>query len=142
MAVPFPDRGHPADDRCRIALGTNRACLEDWRMEERKVSLMLLLVPILVFAWKMAIVAIPSTRIRWFNNVARTAGEDPEDGGPARRAIEYQRAHDRYTDDAVVDEGADENRRTGVRQEIDVLNDDSQLASLVSPARDRERDGA
>ncbi|KAK4988666.1 hypothetical protein LTR28_001682 [Elasticomyces elasticus] len=111
-------------------------------MEERKVSLMLLLVPILVFAWKMAIVAIPSTRIRWFNNVARTAGEDPEDGGPARRAIEYQRAHDRYTDDAVVDEGADENRRTGVRQEIDVLNDDSQLASLVSPARDRERDGA
>jgi hypothetical protein len=53
MAWPFQDANHGAD-ACMVRYEERqRACLEPWRNEEQKVAIMLLVVPIAVFLWKV-----------------------------------------------------------------------------------------
>ena len=53
MAWPFPDAGHGAD-ACVVRYEERRgACLEPWKKEERRVAVMLLVVPVMVFLWKV-----------------------------------------------------------------------------------------
>ena len=52
MAFPFPDKTHDTD-ACIVRYDRHQACFEPWRMEERKVAIMLLVVPIAVFVWKV-----------------------------------------------------------------------------------------
>lgn len=59
MAFPFPDASHGVD-ACMMKYDRDDACFEAWRMEERKVAIMLLVVPVAVFVWKAS--SKPSTR--------------------------------------------------------------------------------
>lgn len=52
MAWPRPDATHGAD-ACMVRYDRDRRCLEPWRDEERKVAIMLLIVPVAVFLWKV-----------------------------------------------------------------------------------------
>ena len=52
MAFPFPDARHGADT-CEVRYERDIRCLEPWREEERKVAIMLLVIPIAVFVWKV-----------------------------------------------------------------------------------------
>ncbi len=52
MAWPFPDGNHGVD-ACVVRYERDARCLEPWREEERKVAIMLLVVPIAVFVWKV-----------------------------------------------------------------------------------------
>lgn len=55
MAWPFRDASH-GDDACMIRYEErDRACLDPWRDEERKVAIMLLIVPVMVFLWKVCL---------------------------------------------------------------------------------------
>lgn len=58
MAWPLQDATHEAD-AClvRYEERVGRSCLEFWRGEERKVAVMLLVVPVAVFLWKVRIYA-------------------------------------------------------------------------------------
>ena len=53
-AFPFPGNGHGAD-ACMVRFERAQRCLEPWRAEERKVAIMLLVVPIAVFVWKVCL---------------------------------------------------------------------------------------
>ena len=50
MAFPLPDAGHGVD-ACVVRYERTAACFEPWRGEERRVAVMLLVVPVAVFAW-------------------------------------------------------------------------------------------
>lgn len=50
MAWPFPDAMHQAD-ACVRRYERDTACLGPWRAEERKVAVLLLVVPVAVFIW-------------------------------------------------------------------------------------------
>lgn len=50
MAYPIPDATHGAD-ACLVRYERDQSCFEPWRQEERKVAIMLLIVPIAVFIW-------------------------------------------------------------------------------------------
>lgn len=50
-AVPFQGGA----DRCAVRYERTARCLEPWRAEERKVAVMLLVVPIAVFVWKVCV---------------------------------------------------------------------------------------
>lgn len=50
MAWPFPDAQH-GSDACVVRYERDQACLGPWRGEERKVAIMLLVVPVAVFVW-------------------------------------------------------------------------------------------
>jgi len=52
MAFPRPDRTHGAD-ACMVRYERSTACMEPWRREEQKVAIMLLVVPLAVFIWKV-----------------------------------------------------------------------------------------
>lgn len=54
MAFPLPDQAHGAD-ACVVRYERDQACFEPWREEERKVAIMLLVVPLAVFLWKVGI---------------------------------------------------------------------------------------
>lgn len=53
MAYPFPDAQHQSD-ACMVRFERDTACIDLWRGEERKVAIMLLVVPIAVFVWKVS----------------------------------------------------------------------------------------
>lgn len=53
MAWPFPDANHAAE-ACMVRYEErSTACMDPWRDEERKVAIMLLIVPVMVFLWKV-----------------------------------------------------------------------------------------
>lgn len=54
MAWPFPsaDRG---SDACVVRFERDTPCLGPWKAEERKVAIMLLVVPVAVFAWMVSL---------------------------------------------------------------------------------------
>jgi len=52
MAFPFPSQGHGADT-CMVRYDRDTACVDAWRNEERKVAIMLLVIPLAVFLWKV-----------------------------------------------------------------------------------------
>jgi hypothetical protein len=52
MAFPLPDARHGAD-ACVVRYERETACFEPWRQEERRVAVMLLVVPVAVFLWKV-----------------------------------------------------------------------------------------
>ena len=56
-AFPLPDKTHGAD-ACVVRYERDQACFEPWRQEERKVAVMLLVVPIAVFLWKVSTIHI------------------------------------------------------------------------------------
>ncbi len=54
MAWPFPDANHDAG-ACMVRYEErNRECLGPWRDEERRVAIMLLVIPVAVFLWKVS----------------------------------------------------------------------------------------
>ena len=53
MAFPFQDAKH-GTDACVVRYERDQACFEPWRQEERKVAVMLLIVPLAVFLWKVS----------------------------------------------------------------------------------------
>lgn len=52
MAFPLPDKTHGAD-ACMVRYERTTACIDPWREEERKVAIMLLVIPLAVFIWKV-----------------------------------------------------------------------------------------
>jgi hypothetical protein len=54
LDMPFPrqDATH-GNDACMVRYERDQACFEPWREEERKVAVMLLVVPMAVFLWKV-----------------------------------------------------------------------------------------
>lgn len=58
MAWPFPDNKSHGADACLVRYERDQACLEPWRAAERKVAVVLLVVPVLVFAWKVRLVVL------------------------------------------------------------------------------------
>jgi len=52
MAFPFPDASH-GSEACVVRYERGTACMDAWREEERKVAIMLLVVPLAVFVWKV-----------------------------------------------------------------------------------------
>ena len=54
MAYPLPDATH-GTDACVVRYERDRACFEPWRTQQENVAIMLLVVPIAVFAWKVNI---------------------------------------------------------------------------------------
>lgn len=122
MAFPFPDHAHGVDT-CMITFDRDRACMEPWKSEERKVAVMLLVVPLAVFLWKVVIILAPSSGSAWLPSTIRLPIEDGTASGPRRRpAIEYQ------------DAGSESD---SVRAEVDRLNKDSNLASHIEGGRSR-----
>ncbi|EMC95456.1 hypothetical protein BAUCODRAFT_542127 [Baudoinia panamericana UAMH 10762] len=123
MAYPFPGNGHNAD-ACMVRYERTTACIEPWRDEERKVAIMLLIVPLAVFVWKIAILLSPSSSSAWLPSAIRLPNEQGSvDGGPKRQAIQYRDVED-------AEEGS-------VRAEVDRLNHDSTLASTIEGSRSR-----
>ncbi|KAK5175065.1 uncharacterized protein LTR77_000202 [Saxophila tyrrhenica] len=53
MAWPFVDAGHDANACVVRYEERGRSCADPWRGEERKVAIMLLVVPLMVFVWKV-----------------------------------------------------------------------------------------
>ena len=58
MAWPFPQAGVDAG-ACVRRFERERACLEPWKAEERKVAIMLLVVPVAVFVWMVRRFCLP-----------------------------------------------------------------------------------
>ena len=54
MAFPLPDGRH-GTDACVVRYERDTACFEPWRQEERRVAVMLLVVPVAVFLWKVRV---------------------------------------------------------------------------------------
>jgi hypothetical protein len=57
MAWPFPGNGRDVD-ACMVRYERTESCLGAWREEERKVAIMLLVVPVAVFVWKVRAVVL------------------------------------------------------------------------------------
>jgi hypothetical protein len=62
MAYPFPGNGRDAN-ACMVRYERTTACIDPWREEERKVAIMLLIVPLAVFVWKVSQSSFVITRI-------------------------------------------------------------------------------
>jgi hypothetical protein len=54
MAFPFPENSRHGANACMERYERDTACFEPWREEERKVAIMLLVVPVAVFVWKVS----------------------------------------------------------------------------------------
>lgn len=52
-AYPFQNRNGHGAEACLVRFERTQRCLDPWRAEERKVAVMLLVVPIAVFVWKV-----------------------------------------------------------------------------------------
>ncbi|TKA83405.1 hypothetical protein B0A55_00333 [Friedmanniomyces simplex] len=131
MAFPFPDARH-GSDACVVRYERAQACMDPWREEERKVAIMLLVVPLAVFVWKIAILLSPSSSSAFLPSAIRLPSEDSVGGGSRPRgAIEY---HD-------VEEGAEEEGGDSVRAEVNRLNKDSNVASYVESGRAKAKNG-
>ncbi|KAK1063246.1 hypothetical protein LTR74_009677 [Friedmanniomyces endolithicus] len=105
--------------------------MDAWREEERKVAIMLLVVPLAVFVWKVAILLSPSSSSAFLPSAIRHPSEDGAGGSRSRGAIEY---HD-------VQEGAEEGEADSVRAEVNRLNKDSSVATYVESGRAKAKNG-
>ncbi|KAK5169970.1 hypothetical protein LTR04_005424 [Oleoguttula sp. CCFEE 6159] len=145
-AFPFPDKEH-GNDACVKAYGWQKSCLESWRAEERTVATLLILVPLLVFLWKvnqiqvseqvtmltthkMIIISAPSERPLWLSRLLRLpqTNRDAEHGSQ-RRALEYQPVGEPYSDNPVTEEAEEK-----VLEEDRAVRGSPQLASRVQPS--------
>lgn len=124
MAWPFPNKTH-GSDTCMVRFERDTACLEPWRMTERKIAIMLLVVPVAVFLWKVALFLAPGFDAHWLPSAIRLPSDD--DAEPEirpRPAIMYHDLDDAGDDDSV-------------RDEVNRLNKDSNLATHVEGGRIR-----
>ena len=142
MAYPFPDSTHDAD-ACLIRYERDQACFEPWRLEERKVAIMLLVVPIAVFLWmvkamltpsinkmltseQVAIVLAPSSQSSWLPSHIRLPSDSGQSDNHAPRkplpAIEYRDLEGQGEEDSLT-------------RAVTGLNNDSQLALRVEGSR-------
>lgn len=135
MAFPFPDKTHKADT-CELRFERHTGCLEAWRDKERLVSGLMMAVTVGVFVWMVVIVATPAVHPIAVRKVLQSSGfvedvDDVEDGrgNDTPRRIEYAR----YRDDPEAETPVGD--ETSVRREINALNNQSNLASLVEGQR-------
>lgn len=126
IAWPFPDHAHKSD-ACVVRYERDRSCLEPWRAAERKVAIMLLVVPVCVFAWKLALFLAPGFETSWLPSTIRL----PTDHGESAR--DRPRAAITYRD---LEEQGDED---SLREEVNQLNKDSNLATHVENGRRQGR---
>ncbi|KAK4548018.1 hypothetical protein LTR36_010738 [Oleoguttula mirabilis] len=134
MAFPFPDAHHESN-ACMVRFERNTACMEPWRDEERKVAIMLLVVPLAVFVWKVAILLAPSSGSAWLPSAIRLPSDRSESPESSRRrpaAIEYRDVENNNNNTGAIEEEAD-----SVRAEVDRLNNDSNLASHIEGGRSK-----
>ncbi|KAK5136007.1 hypothetical protein LTR08_004261 [Meristemomyces frigidus] len=124
MAFPFPDAQH-GSDACMVRFERSESCMQPWRGEERRAAVMLLIVPLAVFVWKLAILFFSTTNApssSWLPSTLRL----PNDDGKRHAAIEYRDVED-------VAGGGDE--ADSIYAEVTRLNEDSSLASRVESER-------
>jgi len=147
MAWPFPGNGRGAD-ACvvRYAERADKPCLEDWRDMERKVAIVLLVVPLGVFLWKVRVLehlsetAISAERGRlltdceqvvlfllspgfdtpWLPSTLHLPEDENHNG--SRHAITFRDVEEQSEADSL-------------RDEVTRLNNDSNLASRVESGR-------
>lgn len=147
MAFPFQDARHGAD-ACLVRYERDQACFEPWRREERKVAIMLLVVPLAVFVWKVrcphlvllvaspstdcfaqvAIILSPSSQSSWLASQVSLPSDSTHHSAAARRqprpAIGYRDIEEQVEDDSLY-------------REVTNLNKDSNLATHVEGNRQR-----
>jgi len=128
MAFPFPDANHHAD-ACIVRFERETPCIEAWRNEERKVAVFLLVVPVAVFLWMVAIALSPSSQSSWLQSQLSLAS-----GGTAGSSNRRARPEIEYRDV----EGGEED---SIYQEVNNLNKDSRLATEVEGNRTRSSNG-
>jgi len=137
MAFPFPDHGHGAD-ACEVRFERTVGCADMWRDKERLVAGLIMGVAVGVFVWMVVIVATPAVHPSAVRRAMQQAGGfveegdgdgDGDEGDAGARQIEYGR----YRDDPEATET--EGDETSVRREINALNNQSSLASLVEGHR-------
>ena len=126
MASLFPDQTYGSDG-CMVRDARDTACLEPWRSMERKVAIILLVVPVAVFAWKVALfLAMGGEEVGagWLPSVVRLPRDEEVRVGPA---ITYR---------DVEEEGGEED---SLRAEVGRLIQDSNLATHVMGSSGRAR---
>lgn len=152
MAWPFP-QGERGADACVSMTERDTRCLEPWREEERKVAIMLLVVPVAVFLWKVrasvvfrvllyltetsqiAILLAPSSESSWLPSHIRLPRDsnqaDPSGARKPRAAIGYR---------DVEDEGESSARREdSLQRAVTGLNHESNLATHVEANRTKSK---
>ncbi|KAK5120316.1 hypothetical protein LTR85_006522 [Meristemomyces frigidus] len=134
MAWPFPDSQHKSD-ACMVRFERDTGCLEAWRGEERKVAIMLLIVPLAVFVWKVAILLAPSSGSAWLPSAIHLPGDSPDSSRRRPAAIEYRDVED--MGEGAGDETAAAAEDDSVRAEVARLNNDSNLASHIEGGRSK-----
>ncbi|CAK4034280.1 hypothetical protein MYCFIDRAFT_148860 [Lecanosticta acicola] len=124
MAFPFQDKTHRAD-ACMVRYERNIACVEPWRTAERRVAIIMLVVPLAVFTWKVVLFLAPGSDTHWLPSAIRLPRE--QNGSRSERprpAITFRNVEDGEDADSL-------------RDEVDRLNKDSNLASRVESGRVR-----
>jgi len=122
MAWPFPGNGRGAD-ACvvRYAERADKPCLEDWRDMERKVAIVLLVVPLGVFLWKVVLFLLsPGFDTPWLPSTLHLPEDENHNG--SRHAITFRDVEEQSEADSL-------------RDEVTRLNNDSNLASRVESGR-------
>lgn len=126
MAWPFPGQGRNGGggaEMCSVRFEERtRACLEPWRNEERKVAVMLLIVPVGVFLWKLALFLAAASESSWLPSGIRLPSESSRGSNLPRPAIMYRDIEQQGDDDSL-------------REEVSRLNKDSTLATHVENGR-------
>lgn len=125
MAWPFPTADRSAN-ACVERFERDTPCLEPWKAEERKVAILLLVVPVAVFVWMVVIALSPTTQSAWLpSQLSLPSGSSPEvHGQRPRPAIGYRDLEDVGDEDSL-------------HREINNLNKDSHLATHVEGSRAR-----
>ena len=147
MAFPFEEDSTHGKDACIVRYERSETCIEPWRMEERKVAIMLLVVPLAVFLWKVkdyhattsasamltllqvAIILAPSSQSSWLPSGISLPSESDNDSAAQRRkrpAIAYRDVEDAAEEDSL-------------QREVTNLNNDSHLASHVESNRTKAK---
>ncbi|TKA30623.1 hypothetical protein B0A50_02343 [Salinomyces thailandicus] len=124
MAWPFADKRHGVE-ACVVRYERSRACMEPWRREEQKVAVLLLVVPVAVFLWKVLVLLAPSSTSTWLPSRIRLPDGETPAGARPRQAIEYR----------DVEGSEAESVPDSVRDEVRRLNKDSNMASHVEGER-------
>ncbi|EME48649.1 hypothetical protein DOTSEDRAFT_162315 [Dothistroma septosporum NZE10] len=128
MAFPFPDGTHDSD-ACVGRYERDTACLEPWRSMERKVAIILLVVPVMVFMWQVALfLTLGGETEGWLPSVVRLP-RDGEREVRVRPAITYN-----DMDEDVIARDGD-----SLKEEVGRLNRDSRVASHVAGSSGRAR---
>ena len=147
MAFPFQDAGHGVE-ACVVRYERTAACFEPWRGEERRVAVMLLVVPVAVFAWMVRLRLLTYLLTHWVMILILGVGRDCTGAllAVVLAAFAYQpseREHAGGESDAprrplpaigyrdVEDQGEEDS----LAREVTNLNKDSQLATHVEGSR-------